>query len=600
MKDALAAVVRTSLDMHFGRLAPLPSEDEARSALAQAALTLVRDVSEHLLHQVGNGAADAAVLRHVLRPEAALPGWLVNKGLVVCENDRSVLEKAVCGVLRHGFHRRRFLDYVSGELLHSCWRWTPADEREHWLVRRVADASENEYSVALNTYDYVLKFDGAMFTRSLEDEKVLAWYVRSVGSAVLVPMVGKPLFEFTARLIEARYKTPFIMTLFRNLFTAASQGRPLDRYGVLVIGDVPKAFALRDYYRAAQACAPEGLPEDIGVLDLFARVLCNFDNPSARRYPEARFRIAGEPPQALLNRIGAMFWLRRTLDAAKAIQQKKAAPTRGLRVEELTVLTEALKQKSILYFRLFDDPNDSAINPCHLKAVREQAMLVQSPRGNRLNEARIGQEVHGYFSITGGNRKSTYLDFRSNVLSVETGDSTFCLVELSLPAAFELTRRSHKRLPLDPSLLACFELASPPMGADWSTFTTMEKWPSPFCIIPDSAADCHIRDLSAGGLMLEINQDAPSYEYFNDHNKMYPLLGFLHLVARANIPDLKLGLRLEVKRIRDFPPLRKKYVGFQFVEAGEVRQDRFVRFSPVGKDGVYLVNDWIFRNSLGR
>ena len=100
--------------------------------------------------------------------------------------------------------------------------------------------------------------------------------------------------------------------------------------------------------------------------------------------------------------------------------------------------------------------------------------------------------------------------------------------------------------------------------------------------------------------MLEINQDAPSYEYFNDHNKMYPLLGFLHLVARANIPDLKLGLRLEVKRIRDFPPLRKKYVGFQFVEAGEVRQDRFVRFSPVGKDGVYLVNDWIFRNSLGR
>jgi len=74
----------------------------------------------------------------------------------------------------------------------------------------------------------------------------------------------------------------------------------------------------------------------------------------------------------------------------------------------------------------------------------------------------------------------------------------------------------------------------------------------------------------------------------------------MHLVGRTGIADLKLGLRLDIKRIRDFPPLRKKYVGFQFVEAGEIRHDRLVRFAPVGKDGIFLIDDWIFRNSIGR
>ncbi len=600
MKDVLAPLVRTSLDLHFGRLAPLASETAERPALVQAAASLLRHVSENLLRQVPNGETDPTVLRHALAREAALPVWLVNKGLVACENDQAGLESAIHGVLRNGFHRRRFFDYVSGELFHSCWRWTPEKQRGDWIVRRVADARENEYCIELNTYDYVLKFDGAMFAKSLEEPAVFHWYVRSLGSVALLPLVSKSVFEFTARLIETRYKTPFVATLFRNLFTAAGQAKPIDRYGVLVVGDIPKALALRDFFDAAQAASPVGLPEDIGVLELFSRLVGQFDNPSARRYPEARFRVSGEPPQSLANKIGAMFWLRRTLDAAKTIQQKKAAPTRGLRVEERTVLDEALKQKSILYFRLFDDPNDTAINPCHLRALQEDAMVVQSPRGNRLNDARADQEVHGYFSITGPNRKSTYLDFRSNVLSVEAADPAYSLVELSLPAAFELTRRTHKRLSLNPDQIAAFELAAPTLVADWTQFGSMEKWPSPFCIIPDRAGHCGIKDLSAGGLMLEIHQDAPAYDYFTERNKVYPLLGFLHLTGRANMPELKLGLRLEVKRIRDFPPLRKKYVGFQFAEAGEVRQDRLVRFAPVGKEGFFLVNDWIFRNSIGR
>ncbi|MEA4855152.1 pilus assembly protein PilZ [Solidesulfovibrio sp.] len=600
MKDALVPVVRTGLDLHFGRLVSRTPDTEEEPLFADAALTLARRIGEHLLRHDAGAAVDAGVMRYALGRDDVLPAWLVNRGLVASENDRASLEPALLGVLDNEFNQRRYFDYVAGEMLYHRWRWLPETQRKPALADRVGDARDNPFCIEINTFDYVLKFNGEVLGKALADRDVLHWYVRSIGSVVLLPLVTKPVFEFTARLVEAKYKTPFILTLFKSLFTKAGQLPPVDRYGVLVLGDILKLLGLRDYHNAARQDHPELCSGNVGVLELLRHILDRFDNPTARMSCDARFRLGGDPPQSLINRLAALYWLRRTLDAAKAIQGKKAAPARGMRVEERTVLEAAFKQKSILYFRLFDDPNDSAINPCHIKALDKASMVVQSPRGNRLNEAGPGQEVHGYFSITGANRKSTYLDFRSNVLAVEDAEPSYCLVELTLPAAFELTRRSHKRLPLDPSQLAAFEMAAPPPGADWTAFSNLEKWPAPFCIIPDSASHCHIKDLSAGGLMLEIHQDAPAHEYFNERNKDYPLLASMHLVGRTGIADLKLGLRLDIKRIRDFPPLRKKYVGFQFVEAGEIRHDRLVRFAPVGKDGIFLIDDWIFRNSIGR
>jgi hypothetical protein len=600
MKDALASVVHTNLDLHFGRLDTLTAGPDDHPALAGAASSLVRRISENLLHAAGAMEADTTVQRHVFGRDAALPPWLVNKGLVACQNDRAGLEPAVCGILENAFHRRRFLDYLSGELLYHSFLWSSEDEKARWPVRMASDLRENQYCLELNTQGHVLKFDDSIIGKKNVPEDVHRWFVKSLGTVTLVDFTTRPIYEFTARLVEAKYKTPFVLTLFKDLFAATSQGPVPDRFGVLVLGDIPKFFALSDYVASLQASQAAGISREAGVLDLLRHVLGRFDNQSARRYPEARFRLGGDPPQGLVNRVGAMVWLRRTLQAAKAVQKKKAAPSRGLRVEELTVLAEALKQKSILYFSLFDDPDSSAINPCSLKDVGKEAMVLQSPRGNRLNDAKPGQEVHGYFAITGHKQKSTYCDFRSNVVSVTPVDANHALVELALPAAFELTRRSHKRLPLDPSHLAVFEMAAPAMGVDWSVFSALDKWPAPFCIIPDGASHCHIKDLSAGGLMLDLHRDAPAYEYFTQRSAGYPLLALMHLVGRSNIPDLKLGLRLEVKRIRDFPPLCKKYVGVQFVEAGEIRQDKFVRFTPVGKDGIFLINDWIFRNSIGR
>lgn len=599
MKDALEPVVRTGLDLHFGRLAPQAPDSQDRQALAESALTLARRIGDHLLWRKCCGEVDAGVMRYALRRENALPGWLVNKGLVASDNDRAALEPAMRKLLGSTFNRRRFFDYVAGEMLYCRWCWMREDERKHWLVHRLGDARENAFCTALDGPEYVLKFDEMFLAKLFGDQTFLHWYVRSIGSVMLFSLGSRPVFEFTARLIEAKYKTAFMADLFQQLFHTARQGPPVDRYGLLVLGDLPKAFGLRDYLDTVQPANPGLFPSDIGALELFRHILKRFDDHNGCPSCDARFRMGGDPPQALVDRIGARYWLRRTLLAAKAIQRKKAVPTRGLRVEERAVLDAAFKQKSILYFRLFDDPNDSTINPCHIKSLSENAMLVQSPRGNRLNEAGPGQDVHGYFSIVGANRKSTYLDFRTTVLSVQPVDEVYGLVEIALPAAFELTRRTHKRLSLDPGQLGIFEMAAPPFGADWAQYSTMEKWPSPFCIIPDSASHCHIKDLSAGGLMLEIHEDAPAFEYFTERNRDYPLLALMQLVGRANLPELKLGLRLDIKRIRDFPPLHKKYVGCQFTEAGEIRQDRLVRFSPVGKDGIFLITDWIFRNTVG-
>lgn len=59
---------------------------------------------------------------------------------------------------------------------------------------------------------------------------------------------------------------------------------------------------------------------------------------------------------------------------------------------ERTVLLAAADQKSILYFNLFADPADTAINPCHIRSVDDESMTVVSPRGNRLNDAAPGQK----------------------------------------------------------------------------------------------------------------------------------------------------------------------------------------------------------------
>jgi hypothetical protein len=600
MNDALACVVSTSLDLHFGRLEKATPEPAAYGNLVGVVSRLVRQLSGHLLERQSDARIDADVERYIFDSNAVLPRWLVNKGLVLCQNNRANLESAVCHVLKNDFNSRRFFDYLIGELQYRCWDWSKEDAKKYWLAQMLGTLGKNAYCTQLDAYNFTLRFENHVIERATRDAAIRDWYFRSLGTATLLDCVTPRVFEATARLVDAKYKTPFIMTLFKQLFESAGQGPSPGRFAVCVLGDAPRVFGLEDYRQAAQAADPRAFPGDAGVLEVFCRVLGEFDRQCPPQCPEARFRMGEKPPQALIDRIGALFWLRRTLEAAKALQRKKAARSHGLMVEERTVLDNALKQKSILYFRLCGEDGDTTINPCQLKEIRELSMVLQSPRGNRLNESRIGREIHGYFAVTNLKRKSTYCDFRSHVMQIQAAEADYCLVELALPPTFALSWRNHRRLPLDPSQLAAFELSSPQPSANWGAFSALEHWPPPFCIIPDGASHCQIKDLSAGGLMLEIHEDAPAYAYFGNGNKEHPLLAFLHLVSQSNLPDLKLGLRLEIKSIRDFPPLHKKYVGFQFVAAGEVRQDRLVRFTSVGRDGIFLIDDWIFRNAIGR
>ncbi|KHK00863.1 hypothetical protein [Desulfovibrio sp. TomC] len=601
MNDFLAPVIQTSLDLHFGRVSPLSATPDSQPQLISAASALMRAITEGLLALDEGEIADTTVQRHVFGKDTALPSWLVNRGLVVCDNDRQQLEPTVCTLLENSFNRRRFLDFLSNELLYHCWKWSQEDEKRHFAVRWITELRENSYCLELNTLDYVIKLGDNVIMRPGKEDDAYHWYLRSIGTITLIDLMAKPVFEFTARLLEAKYKTTFILEAFKTLFQNAARPTGLDRFAALVIGEIPKVFALNDYQEARKAAQPAGKnAAEPSPLELLRCLLNNFDSCTTRQYPDARFRLGSEPPQSLASRVAAMVWLRRTLARVKTLQQKKNTPTRGLQVAERTVLLSALDQKSILYFNLFTDPNDTAINPCHIRTVKDDSMVVQSPRGNRLNDAVPGQEVHGYFAVVGANKKSTYCDFRTVILSVACPDPSHCLVELSIPAAFELTRRNHKRLPIDPAVVELFELSAPAPDADWNALGSIEKWPAPFCIIPDSAAHCRIKDLSAGGLMLEIHENAPAYDYFTETSREHSLLAHIQLAGRPNTPPLRLGIRLEAKRIRDFPPLHKKYVGFQFTEAGEIRNERFVRLAPIGKDGLYLINDWIFRNGLAR
>ncbi|HML56124.1 MAG TPA: pilus assembly protein PilZ [Solidesulfovibrio magneticus] len=595
MNDSLAPVIQATLDLHFGRLDPLVSEPRARPELIRAAATLMRRIAENILAVPADSPVETLVQRHVFAKDKALPVWLVNRGLATCDNDRQQLEASVRKLLSHPFNRRRFLDFLSNELLYHRWLWAREDDKRHFPIRCANELRENGYCLELNTFDHVIKLGDNIIAPPGKVDDAVHWRLRSIGTVCLVDLAARPVFDYTARLLEAKYKTTFILDTFKALFAAAARtpGSP-ERQAALVMGEIPKVFTLADHAKSL------GVTGEASSLELLRRLLAAFDRQTSRNCPESRLRLGAEPPQGVANRVAAMIWLRRTLARVKEAQQKKTVPARGHKVAERTMLLAAADQKSILYFNLFADPADTAINPCHIRSVDEESMTVVSPRGNRLNDAAPGQEVSGYFAVVGANKKSTYCDFRSTVESVTCPDESHCLVELSIPATFELTRRNHKRLPVAPSAVVLFEMAAPAPAAEWNLFNSLEKWPRPFCIIPDGLGHCRIKDLSAGGMLLEIHHDAPACPYFTEDSRDHPLLVQVKLAGKPNAAPLWLGIRAEAKRIRDFPPLRKKYVGFQFVEAGEVRNERSVRFAPVGKDGLYLINDWIFRNGLGK
>jgi hypothetical protein len=600
MNDVLELPVRINLDLHFGRLSPLTTNPEQRGDLIYAATHLIQYIDEGLLSGKNDDWIDSNVQRYVFDKKNALPHWLVNKTLIACDNSMARFEATVCDILCDPFNRRRFLDYLCSELTFYSWLWSDDDMKRNWVVKRTADLCENAFCIKLNTYDYVQKLNNSVLgTERCLDDDLYRWYISSLGSVNLVDFTTKPIYEYTVRLLAARYKTSFILDVFKKLFADTYRAQGLGHWGILILGDIPKMFCLADFM-AQDACCRSLSHREPGVTDLLWLTLKNFDAPGACRLPEARFRLGNRPPQALTERVGARFWLRRTLDQVKRIQQQKATCQQGLRIEERSFLTQAMKQQCILYCNLFDDQVDPEINPCSIQSIHEEGMVLQSPKGNKLNTTQEGQEIHGYFSIVDGKRKSTYCDFRTSVRSLRPGSDGTALVDIAFPAAFELTRRSHKRLRLGPDRLKGFFLSVPPADADWTSYSNLDNWPNPLCQLPDTDGLYEIKDLSAGGLMLEVHQDTPAFDFFIEDNRDINLLAFLHLAGRQNLPDLRLPLRLRVKRIRHFAPLHKKYLGVQFIGTGEIKNEKYVRWQPVGKEGVFLIADWIFRDSVRR
>lgn len=144
-------------------------------------------------------------------------------------------------------------------------------------------------------------------------------------------------------------------------------------------------------------------------------------------------------------------------------------------------------------------------------------------------------------------------------------------------------------------------MAAPAPAADWNLFNSLEKMAAPILHHPRRPGALPHQGPLGRGMLLEIHHDAPACPYFTEDSRDHPLLVQVKLAGKPNATPLWLGIGPKAKRIRDFPPLRKKYVGFQFVETGEVRNERSVRFAPV-EQGRALSHqrDWIFRNGLGK
>jgi hypothetical protein len=598
MNDVVDLPVRTNLDLHFGRLSPCSTNPAECDTCILAARRLLQHIANKLLRGDSEDQCDTHIQCHVFDKKNALPAWLVNKTLVACDNTMSRFENTVMRLLRDRLTRRRFLDYICGELTYYCWEWSNDEIKRHWIVKRTGELSENNFCQELNSCQYVIKLNSSIVGTNLRhDSDLYRWYISSLGSINLLDFTTKPIYEYTARLLEAKYKTSFILDVFKKLFANVYRARGLDHWGLLVLGDIPKLFCLADFLSQDARCQCLANREP-GVTELLCQALNGFDAPEACPSPEARFRLGTPPPQALAERVGAMFWLDKTLTEVKRIQQQKATCQKGLRVEERSFLTLAMKQQCILYFHLFEDQLDPQINPCSILSISDQGMVLQSPKDNKLNSATSGQEIHGYFSIVDRKRKSTYCDFRTSIRTVRPAADGNALVEIAFPASVELTRRTHKRLHLDTAKLKSFSLIAPPNDADWPGFGNLESWPEPLCLLPDANTLYTVQDLSAGGLMLAIHQDAPAFDFFDEDKHGMTLLALLHLAGHQNMPDLRLPLRLEVKRIRHFAPTHAKYLGVQFTEVGEIKNEKYIRWQPVGKEGVFLIADWIFRNTI--
>jgi hypothetical protein len=598
MQDVVEHLMQTNLDIHFGRLAPLDAKTMDDMVRGNAVAGFVRQVSEYILRPENTEQCDTRVQRVIFSRQNAVPPWLLNRGIASSGNDFSKLEPCIRQILTDAFYRRRFVDYMVTEADYYVFQEKDQRDRNHWRVRRISELCDNAYNMLLNKEKHVIKLEaGFLQSACQQTAEARQWLVKSIGTITHFDFATKGVFDFTTKFLETRYKTAFIPDVFKKIFADIYRAKSMDRWGVLVVGDVPKIFTLTDFQTTLRPDTCAASAHDMDVRELMRLLLELFDTSGTRLYPEARFRLGPQPPQSIINRLGSMFWLRKALQHAKSLQEKSVSPQKTFMVAVRSFLQAAANQKSILYACLRREADEYTINPCYIHSIDSAFMVLHSPHTNKLNTAPVGQEFDGYFSVSSG-CANTYCNFRTQVLGVTHGRAKSSLIKVRMPESFELNRRRHKRIMPEPQQVILFRIFPAPANADWPVFDSIGQRPGSLCQIPDASGNFQIKDISAGGVMLEIHRGSPAFSYFTERNRLMPLLGILHLSGKQNISDLRLGVRLEIKNISHSIQSGKKSVGMQFVKFGEIQENKAMRWSDVEKNGIFLINEWIFRNTV--
>jgi hypothetical protein len=601
-KNFYLDLLKYHMDVFFRRTAPMEPEGPARAE--PSGRSLLKSIQETAKAALG-GTKGPGLGLYIpegrpaglgLEPSLALPRWLIQQAKSGCLGTPENIEACLWDILADPLALRRAADHIMIDEEALLLRGSDALHKTEWMGKRLRVLKDNAWDQRLSAMHSAIKLSDGLLNRHMRSLPGQAQFAfEMLGTISLMNFGTDMVYRNTHEALKNKYRKDTILKAFEQSFLGHKKKDGFE-WALLTVGQVPKLFAVRDLLREA-GCDPEALAAgqtgiDIDTLTL--TILTLFDQGTETGGPWSRFRLAKQPTQELINSLGAIYWLKKTLEDVKLRQSQAHGlpPVREVSAvgANAAMFKTAMAQKAMVSLSLVSNQHERS--PCLglITRVRERTMTVGAAPAC---SGWAGKRAHVAFSTASDKGRKTYFHFESIVDSVSQSSAGDWEVSLALPRAVVVNRRASPRVGLGAKSMPVLAVA-PFQAKDQTSGDKAAKPAPPLACLPDRADVFRAVDVSATGVSFQVRLSGP--------DELTRLLAHgrevvLHMgLAWGDGQVLNLVLKSVVRSVT-LAPDATRYLGLQFLAQGQVTANGAVRWQPLGETGVWAISDWIFKQA---
>ena len=263
------------------------------------------------------------------------------------------------------------------------------------------------------------------------------------------------------------------------------------------------------------------------------------------------------------------------------------------------ILATALSLRSRMEMAFYSKTGGRRHIYCSLAEYSLQHILLELPATSRPDEKWIGRHVTCYFRIQMGKQHPMFYNFSTSIEQVSKNDQGLPIIFLTRPSVIELgQKRQHLRIDPPVRLLHSVILWPAVRTRGYALQGDVRQWPQPISKLKPESHELVVRDISAGGIRLELDRKsvkdleaAKGQEYF--------------LRLALNVPDQRkpLILFLAGSLVNLFDDIQDSTLtmGLQFSSRGTggTPEHPVLTWKDIKpEDGVEELGNWVLRRHL--